>query len=170
MDILKFEKMYALLVAEGIEPREFADWLRNFAQDFSCKPVVSRIKPLSEFFYIYGKLKSSSFSRDMELSGIQIAKKLVLSTRSSFGDHSAEEAESYARNHRMFLLDYDELMLVFHLLPRINTVLEACGLPMIPLSRPFWCKNGYQTELVSLCGGQTAGKTGKTGCVLLKMS
>lgn len=65
MDILKFEKMYALLVAEGIEPREFAD---------------------------------------------------------------------------------------------------------DPAQPPVLVQKGYQTELVSLCGGQTAGKTGKTGCVLLKMS
>ena len=80
MDIIEFEKAYAELIARGIDPSEFGRWLISFDERHPYAPVVSPLRPLREFVYVYEGFEDKRFYRDVELSGIRIADGLTLST------------------------------------------------------------------------------------------
>ena len=80
MDNVKFEKMYAELVARGVNPREFADWLRRFDQCHPYKKAVSSLEPLAKMRFVYEDTESKDFLADDCLCGLRLAKHFVLST------------------------------------------------------------------------------------------
>ena len=169
MDNVKFEKMYAELVARGVNPREFADWLDNFNQRRPYQPVAFEMKPLSKMLFVYRKTESADLLAKKELCGIRLAKKLVLSTNMQLDGCTLQEARAFARQNKQSLLDYDELMLTVSVLPAVNKALKASGLQPILLTRPFWCRKKRQTVLIDLCNGRYSMENPENGGVLLKI-
>ena len=77
-------------------------------------------------------------------------------------------AAEYARECGELLPAYDELMLTVSLLPKLNAVLQAGGLSPVPVTRPFWCRQGDSFELIGLCNGKPWRESPGNGGVLLK--
>lgn len=59
-------------------------------------------------------------------------------------------------------------MLTVSLLPKLNAVLQAGGLSPVPVTRPFWCRQGDSFELIGLCNGKPWRESPGNGGVLLK--
>ena len=169
MDNVKFEKMYAELVARGINPREFADWLRRFDQCHPYKKAVSSLEPLAKMRFVYEDTESKDFLADDCLCGLRLAKHFVLSTSMRLCGCGIEESKAFARKEKKVLLDYDELMLTASLLPEVNKVLAAANLREIPITRAFWCRKKRQTVLIDLCNGRYSATDPENGGVLLKI-
>lgn len=168
MDIIEFEKAYAELIARGIDPSEFGRWLISFDERHPYAPAVSPLRPLPEFVYVYEGFEDKRFYRDVELSGIRIADGLTLRTNMQLCGCDALCAAEYARECGELLPAYDELMLTVSLLPKLNAVLQAGGLSPVPVTRPFWCRQGDSFELIGLCNGKPWRESPGNGGVLLK--
>lgn len=168
MNIIEFEKAYAELIARGIDPSEFGRWLISFDERHPYAPAVSPLRPLPEFVYVYEGFEDKRFYRDVELSGIRIADGLTLSTNMQLCGCDALCAAEYARESNKEMLSYNELMLTVLLLPKLNAALEVCGLSPIPVTRPFWCRQGNSFELIGLCNGKPWRESSRNGGVLLK--
>lgn len=169
MNIIKFEKIYAELIAQGIDPSEFSAWLVSFNRRQPYAPPRSGLQAWPAFVYVYDEFESAAFYSDTQLSGVRIAKDLTLSTNMQICGCDALYAEEYAESCREQLLSYDELMLTVSQLPKINAVLEAANLSLIPITRSFWCKLEGKLEPVALCNGKICHEAAQNSGVLLKI-
>ncbi len=169
MDIIKFEKLYTDIVAQGIDPCEFGTWLSAYNAAKPYDKTSSSLTPLSRFAFLYEDGECEQFDNDAELLGIKLAETLTLSMNMQICGCSVDDAEAFARETGEAMLEYEELMLVTSLLSRINEVLQACGVAEIPLTRPFWCLKEGQAVPVNLCNGTVCKADCGNGGVLLKV-
>ncbi len=169
MDIINFEKLYTDMVAQGINPCEFGTWLSSYNAARPYAKTRSSLTPLSHFAFLYEDGECEQFDNDAELLGIKLSETLMLSMNMQICGCGVDDAETFAREMGEAMLEYEELMLVISLLPRINGILQACGVAEIPLTRAFWCLKEGQVVSVNLCNGTVCEANCGNGGVLLKV-